>query len=380
MSNPNSSLADERLAQLESYLAADPDNAELLAFAATEALRIVAPQQALRLLNTYGKSGAPTAPLGLLRGVTIYHLSGPGEALGLFTAIAEAFPASEEARTATYMSARCLYELEDFEAAFELLDAFGSRFPNPEAAELFVRAGLKLHRPSAVLETGRAYLQRSDAHPRVLGLLSGVALDEEDSALARQFAEAAGDDGLAKVTWGFLCLEADRTEEAERLFSARLAEDPQDGRACIGSGVCALIQRDYAKAAVQFDTAAHVFQTHLGAWIAAGWMDLVQDRAAAARAKFEVAADLEPGFAEAQGALAVCAILEGDVDGGRRRTEIALRLDRRCLSGALARTLLLTMDGKADAAQALRQRALEAPLNLSGRSIFAFMQKFGWIE
>ena len=73
---------------------------------------------------------------------------------------------------------------------------------------------------------------------------------------------------------------------------------------------------------------------------------LCEGRLAASRARFETALALDDAFAETQGALAVLDLLGDDLEGARRRTEIALgstatvsraRLPRACCSSAKAR-------------------------------------------
>jgi len=61
----------------------------------------------------------------------------------------------------------------------------------------------------------------------------------------------------------------------------------------------------------------------------------------------------------------------------RRESEIAVRLDRNSLGGALATSMLLDRSGKADAARRVRETALSTPLGPDGRTIAQALAGFG---
>ena len=111
------------------------------------------------------------------------------------------------------------------------------------------------------------------------------------------------------------------------------------------------------------------FGDHLGSWVAAGWVYYVKGDLATSRARFETALALDDTFAETQGALAVLDLLDDDLESARRRTEIALRLDRNCFAGALAKSMLLEREGKGKAAQKVRDAAMNFPIGPGGRTI-----------
>ena len=70
-------------------------------------------------------------------------------------------------------------------------------------------------------------------------------------------------------------------------------------------------------------------------------------------------------------------IAEGNIDGARKRTDIALRLDKECFGGILARTLLLEFDGKPELAAKIRDRAMNMPISIDGKTLAQAMIGLG---
>jgi Flp pilus assembly protein TadD len=114
---------------------------------------------------------------------------------------------------------------------------------------------------------------------------------------------------------------------------------------------------------------AAFYGEHLGSWIAAGWAYFTIGDLSRARQRFETALAIDGEFAEAQGALAVLDILAGRLDEARRGTRTALRLDRNGFAGRLARSLLLEAGGDTEAAERLRNTALNTRVGPSGQTI-----------
>jgi tetratricopeptide (TPR) repeat protein len=161
----------------------------------------------------------------------------------------------------------------------------------------------------------------------------------------------------------------ERIADATGCFDQALAANPASARALLGAGLARLSGGDSAGAAPLFDKAADLFGDHLGSWVAAGWAYFTVGDLARARQRFETALALDDTFAEAHGGLAVVDVLEKRFDEARRGAQTALRLDRECFSGILARTLLLDEAGEAAAATRLRDAALDAPIGPGGQTI-----------
>ena len=71
-------------------------------------------------------------------------------------------------------------------------------------------------------------------------------------------------------------------------------------------------------------------------------------------------------------------VLEGDLENARRRTDVALRLDRQCFSAALAKSLLLASGGDTRSAERVREIALNTPLGPDGMTIAKAMVNIGF--
>jgi hypothetical protein len=69
--------------------------------------------------------------------------------------------------------------------------------------------------------------------------------------------------------------------------------------------------------------------------------------------------------------------LEGEIERGRERSEIALRLDRQCYSAALARTLLAASAGDQAGARRIFELAINTPVDGQGRTIAQALARLG---
>ena len=130
-----------------------------------------------------------------------------------------------------------------------------------------------------------------------------------------------------------------------------------------------MTQGEPAAAAELIEQGATVFGDHLGSWIAVGWAQFASQDYPASRATFEKTLALDDTFAESHGALAVLDLLAGDVESATRRSQTALRLDRQCLSAALAQSLIAAGAGDADRAERIRSIAFNAPVGPGGQTI-----------
>lgn len=356
--------AQARLARFLGFLETDPDNLQLLGDAVGVALEAGQPDTALELLERYAKVAVLPAALLNLKGLAALQQQRFGDAVAMFRSLLDGAPDDAGLK---FNLAWALTMLGDDNAAAGLLDE-ATATALPCAAVLKIQA---LHRLGDLESAWNCGSRLAEAHPGDKGLtgaLSLVAIDmrrlEEASALASR----AGDtpDGLS--TLGMLSLHAHKPEEARALFERGLALRPDSPRNLLGKGLTLLATGDARAAAIHIDRSAHLFERHLGTWIASGWAHFASGDRVRARAVFEHVLTLDDTFSESHGALAVLDMLEGDVAGARRRTETALRLDRRCFAGALAKSLLLEHDGDPQGAQRIRDITLNTPLE-SGQTL-----------
>lgn len=354
-----------RTSRLLGYLEQDPENLNLIRDAATAAVEDGDDAAATGLFERHAAL-APLPPAMLnLQGLAALNAGRFDEAAASFEALRAA---GEDEPIVRLNLAWALTMGGHYEAALPLIDDAVTGL-GPSGAGLKVRVLHHLDRLDEAMECGAAFAELYPADQVLMGTLASAALDAERPDLARHYAEQAGShhDGLS--TMGLLLLDEDRIGESAALFDRILAADAGNPRALLGKGLERMAVGDTGDAAGWLDRAAERFGDHLGTWIAAGWAYQIQGDLKTARARFETALALDDTFAETHGGLAVLDISEGRIEEGRRRTEIALRLDRASFGAALATVMLLEHDGKPALAERVRQAAFNVPVGVGGRTL-----------
>lgn len=354
-----------RTSRLLGYLEHDPENLRLISDVAEAAVADGDDATAMAMFEKH-EAFSPLPPGMLnLKGLAGLKAGRFDEAAAAFASLRDA---GEDAPAVRLNLAWALTMAGDYVAALPLVDeaviALG-----PSGAGLKIRLLHHLDRPDEAMEEGAQLAERYPDDHVLMGTLANAALDADRPDLARLYAERAGNhhDGLS--TMGLLLLDEDRVGESAALFDRILAADAGNARALLGKGLERLAVGDAPDAARWLDRAAERFGDHLGTWIAAGWAWYVQGDLKTARERFETALALDDTFAETQGGLAVLDIAEGRIEEGRRRTEVALRLDRASFGAALATVMLLEHDGKPEMAQRVREAAFNVPVGIGGKTL-----------
>jgi tetratricopeptide (TPR) repeat protein len=362
-----------RLASLLPLLDADPTNLALLADAAETALSERQPETAAELLDRYAAI-APLPPRETnLAGLAALQTKRYDRAAALFGELVEAGVDDEAVRF--NLAWACAMD-KQFDRALELLDDDLAR-ALPQAAMLQVQLLHDRGEFDDAAARAREYIEIHPSYVPLMAAVSVLALDVEDEALAAACAAKGGEHPDALTTLGTLALGDERATEARELFDRALERNPQVPRAWVGRGLARLLTGESPDAAADIDRGAEMFGDHLGSWIAAGWAHFVNKDLASARARFETALELDDTFAETHGSLAVLDLLEGNAEGAREKSEIALRLDRQCYSAALARSLLAAGAGDQATAQRIYDAAVNTPIDGSGRTIGQTLAKLG---
>jgi len=364
----------DRLARLLAFLDQDPRNPALLADAAAAALDEGEAGQASDLIDRL----AAVSPLGP-QGLNLKGLAAIGERrFGDATVIFEGLLADAgDDPGLRFNLAWCKAMQHDHEAAAALLDD-RTVAAVPRAAALKVQSLHHLGRLEEALACGLGYVEARPGDEPLMAALALAALDAGELDLAAAYAARAGQDNSdAAATLGMIRLNADEVEGALELFDRALADNPRNARALLGRGLGQMAKGDAGAAAGALTEAASAFGDHLGSWVAAGWAHFIGGDHVRARGVFERALALDDTFAETHGSLAVLDMAEGDSESARRRTDVALRLDRDCFSAALARSLLLQAEGKPAAADRIRDAALNTPVIPGGRTIAQAMAALG---
>lgn len=366
MTEPFASTPGPRTDRLLNYLDLDPENLTLIADAASAALEESDPKRASDLFDRYAALQPLPPHLMNLQGLAAMAEHRVEAAADIFRTLVDSGHADPVLK---FNLAWCEALLLDFETAAGLIDLQVAA-EVPRAAALKIRSMHHLNQLEDALAFGLGLAERRPDDLDLLGALALVAFDARDLELAHSYATRAGADNPDGLTvLGTLALEEHRIDEALPYFDAALARKPAESRALLGRGMALMARGDAEGAVEALGAGASGFGDHLGSWIATGWAAFVAGDTIRARANFETALALDDTFSECHGSLAVMDVLDGQLDSARKRTEVALRLDRRCFSAALAKSLLLATDGDIASAERVRDIALNTPLDASGMTI-----------
>lgn len=362
---PGFNEVHQRFTRLLGYLAMDPDNLNLIGDATAAAVDAGLPDKALELLDRYGAIAPLPPTLMNIKGLVALQQDRFDDAIAIFEPLLTDAPNDSNLR---FNLAWSRTMVGDDVGAAQVLDET-TVMAIPGAATLKVQALHRLGDLEAALQNGVTLAESRPNDTALMGALSLVAIDSQMPELALACASKSQDTSEGLSTLGVLTLQDYHIDDALAYFERGLVIRPDSPRNLLGKGLALMAAGDAHGAANFIDQSATLFKSHLGTWIAAGWAHFATDDRPRARTIFEHALALDDTFSETHGALAVLDILDGNIESARRRTDTALRLDRRCFAGALAKSLLLEHDGNPEAAQRVRELTVNAPLDASGHTI-----------
>jgi tetratricopeptide (TPR) repeat protein len=142
-----------------------------------------------------------------------------------------------------------------------------------------------------------------------------------------------------------LRLAAGDVETAKKVFEDLVSVNPNLGRAWVGLGSMALLQRDFAQAKLDLTRGVETMPGHVGSWHMLGWTHLMAGELSDAERVFDHAMELNHNFAETHGALAAIAAMRGHQDKAQEMIKVALRLDPACLSAQFAQSVIAANSG-----------------------------------
>ena len=362
-----------KLAALLSFLKQDPDNLTLILEAAETALDEGQPKITKSLLERHA-SLEPLSKKGLyLSGLTAMKTSQFDTAASIFKNLLE----TETGDTAIRFNlAWSQAMLKNFDEASAALDET-TLASHPQAAMLDIQILHEQGEFEKAMTKAKLHLKNHKDHAGLLAAISVLALDIEDPQMAKECALKAGNHPDALTTLGVLALGNERNVEALTLFEAAMDINAHGPRTWIGMGLSQLSAGDNVAAAANIDKGAELFKTHIGSWIAAGWAHFVLENYKTSRVRFEKALSLDRNFAESHGSLAVLDVIEGHIDQARQSAKTATLLDKECFSAALAGTLILSSQGNAAAAKKIFDRAINTPIDDTGRTIARTLLNMG---
>lgn len=364
---------DSPLGALLALLESDPGNPSLLSDCAEAALDERRPDLALELLDRRAAMGTPNAREVNMAGLAALQTRRFDAAVEAFRSMAAA---GESDPGLHFNLAWALANLKDFSGALDVLDDADAE-ALPQAAALRVQLLHEVGAFGGAGEAARRYIAVHPDHEALMAAVSVLALDIEDETLAAECAAKAGNHPDALTTRGTLALGNEHATDALALFERSLASNDQSPRAWVGLGLARLMTGSPETAPAALDRGAALFGDHLGSWIAAGWSYVLNGDRATARARFETAMAIDPTFAETHGSLAVLDALDGNVAEAEKQSDVALRLDRRCYSAALAKSLLAASIGDTETAKRIFDLAANTPVDSHGRTIGHALARMG---
>lgn len=363
----------QRLQTLLQFLEQDPDNLNLIADAVEAAFNANELGQAVVLVDRYRELADLPLPLVNVEAMValrLGHLDAAGAAFDGLLGQGVTDPAVRFNRAWVHALNN------EHEAALALLDEDVVGVTD-RAASLKVQMLHHLGRIEEAIAVGQGMADRFPGNDSLLGALSVAAMDVDDLELARHYAASAKGGADALTTRGLIALNDSDAEQSLQLFEQALAEQPNAPRAWIGKGLGLISAGQTARGIEALRKGAEIFGDHLGSWIALGWSQFMERDLVGARKTFEHALTLDDNFAETHGGLAVIDFAEGDLGGAGRRADVALRLDRECFGGMLARILLAEAKGNAATAQRLWDKAINMPAGADGKTLAQAMVGMG---
>ena len=367
--------ASPKLERLMHFLERDPENLSLLADAAGAAFDAREFALAAELLERHGALKPLPPTLVNLKGLVAIAQQRFSDAIAVFEDLRAQGQNDPVLRFNLAWSKAMLGE---YQQTLDLLDD-DTLAASPRAAALKIQMMHHLELYDDALVEGERLAQKFPNNPALMGTMATLAMDADRVDLAKSYAERAGDDAEGRAALGMLTLEEHDVAGSLAMFEQAIAAQPKNPRAWLGKGLALMMSGDPAAGASALDKGAEIFQDHLGSWIAAGWAHYVNGDIAKAREDFERSIAIDPNFSESHGGLAVVQLKEGKLDEARRSADIALRLDKNCFGGALAKSLLLEQAGHRQAAEKIRDVALNTPVGPHGQTIaqalFGFASK-----
>lgn len=357
--------AAARLDRLRTYLAHDPDNLALATDCADAALAAGQVEVATAVLAPFAAAGTLDDPARNLAGIAAMRGGDHAAAETHFARLLDSAP--DDAGVRFNLAWTLALAGRHADARAVLGDVSDTDLP--QAAMLDLQIDHHLGDFDTAGEKLRFYLQRFPDYAPLHATAALLAMDLDDTELARACAERAGAHPDALATLGALELGEQRLDDARALFTRAIATRAANPRAHVGLGLVALAGGDAAAALPHLDRGAAQFGSHLGSWIAAGWAHFLAGDAATARARFETALATDATFGEAHGSLAAMLAFAGEFDAARRELEIAKRLDRESFSAALTEVVLAAAAGDRERAGRIMELALKQPIGTDGGTL-----------
>jgi tetratricopeptide (TPR) repeat protein len=273
-----------------------------------------------------------------------------------------------------YGLADALLRLNDLEnAEVHATAAAAASEQLPFAPALLIRVLHYQGKLDEAIEYSRRVLENGDGGPNFYGALASVYFDADDSDAARHFAnlalEANSSDADAKLILATLDLGSGNATDSVVVFDELLDRNPENGRAWLGKGLAQMLGGTLPAAAESLTKATIYLDNHLGTLNTLAWVHLLNKDVVEAERALDAAQHLDRNFAETHGALAVAALMRGNIDSAVQAAKRAHALDKKNFAGNFAESLIQQANGNATAAQQIMQNILNSPITANGETL-----------
>jgi len=350
-----------RLQRLLGYVAADPQNTQLLADAAQEALRLGDAAQARSLIERgLGASAGDTAKRFHFGNLLLAAGDYAG-AEGLFAGLADEIGPKPPV---VYNIAVALFGEKRYVEAIERLQGIAEAGQRelPQFELLLAKALYYDQRIEGALEHIDRFLQGAPNDREGLQFKSLIAYDAGAAvaaeAVARRLLSAYPDDAIGHLVLGSIAVDQRNPELARQHIQQSLARQPDLGRAWSMLGFANLQETRLDVACGDFEHAVQHMTDHLGTWHGLAWARLLLGNLPGAHEAVNRAMAVDRNFSENHGTLAVLEVLEGRFEEAETSIKRGLRLDRKSPSSNYARSLLMAERGEPGASKKLIERIL----------------------
>lgn len=333
----------QRLERMQTYLAADPQNERLredLFEVALEAGNVsLAGQQVDAMLS----KDANSQPWEHRRAMLLLAQKRYAEAQAILERLVTA---GANNPVVSYNLAFSQFSQGQFEAARDRLSQlFGqSQEEVQPALALWLRCQHHLGQLNDGLGRFSEVIATQSVSTEAIGVASLMAFDagrlSEAAAWSSQALNVNPDQLEALACQGSLSLGRQDVGAAIATFQHALALNANDGRSWSGLAFANLLEQQFDEAHAAFGNAVAHMTRHIGTWIGLGWCEFMRRDLHAARRAFASALALDRNFAESHGSMAVVLATEGKRAEAAWEIELALGLDKGCLSARYAQAVL----------------------------------------
>jgi len=346
-----------RLGRLQSYLAGDEHNVQLLGDVADLQLQLglwdAAKTTLARLLEKSPTDATARYRLAVAERAT-------GRAAAAQPLLAGLVAEGHSHPAVLQELARSEAQLGHWDATLKTLAPLDAGTLSADEADavrlLRIRALHHLGDLKAGIAEAEAWQRARGANLPTLGLaaMATLHLDAEqiDSAaalVARASPEQLADNAELATAAGFIELSRGNADAAQALLVQGAQQQPSLGRAHLGLGLTAAYAGDLPRAVDALKAATAATPSHLGSWHALAWMQMLNQDLAGAEASLQAALAQDPNFGETHGGLALLAALRGEREAAEQYLRAGTRLDPRGVNVLIARVALQEGGGALDA-------------------------------